>query len=308
MASKQGLRIFPVVPVFSAIILILLIVKKYINQDYYFLATDKECMRRIPAGLLADKQEQSGQRSALNLEERYLNHTSSIDGWMSPVHHKIVKYLSDEQFKLGIRGLIGEIGVHHGKFFFSLATNLDSSEYAVAFDVFEDQQYNVDGSGKGSLKKFMKHAKAIGFPKHSIKIEKGDSNLITQERLKDLSWFSYRMFSVDGGHTRETTINDLFLAESVLHKKGFVILDDFINSDWLGVLDGFSVYTNRCNSDLRPFLWLNNKLYLASKSQHAMYLNIVENMPMIKCTSSTSMHISRYSIKGFSVCVARETS
>ena len=51
-------------------------------------------------------------------------------------------------------GNILEIGVHHGKSFIPMTTLLRNNEIAVAVDVFEDQQFNYDNSGKGCSKKF----------------------------------------------------------------------------------------------------------------------------------------------------------
>jgi hypothetical protein len=274
----------------------------------------RDCMISVPRvrkGILRDENRGGDFTQGLNVqatkrrEENYLNHTQDIEGWMHPLHHRVVKYLSEAQIEAGVIGLIGEIGVHHGKFFYSLATNLDhESEYAVAIDVFEDQLFNVDGSGHGSMDRFIEHGAAMGFPKEIIKIEKADSTQIAASRLKDISSFSYRIFSVDGGHAKETTLNDLHLAEALLHENGFVVLNDFVNPDWMGVADGFFQYVNQCSSGLKPFLWLYNKLYLAPEHSHGFYLRSVEGFAAIKCTSQSGMHQSRFSISGSRVCVA----
>lgn len=269
----------------------------------------RECSSRFTSKILKDRTSQSkpAQARKVELSTAYLNHTASIDGWMCPIHHHVVKSLSDAQTGLSISGLIGEIGVHHGKFFFSLATNLVPDEYAVAFDIFEEQSMNVDGSGNGSLEIFNDHAKKIGFDTEAIQVVKGDTNHITDTHLKKVSATSYRIFSIDGGHTRATTLNDLFLAQSILHNAGFTVLDDFINDGWLGVVDGLFTYINKCNSELRPFLWLCNKLYLSHKSWQNFYLEQVKSFKMIKCSSTSNIHDSRFSINQYKVCVVQET-
>lgn len=294
-------------------LLIVLVLFKFDNIIYKKRETlEEDCKTGLKHSILQDQKLKNTSGSVFHmpksdLEISYLNHSQSIDGWMCPIHHHIVKYLSNLQLESGVSGLIGEIGVHHGKYFFSLATNLDASEYAVAFDLFEDQDLNIDGSGQGSLKIFMEHASSIGFPADSIKVEKGDSNSLNPKRLKKISSASYRIFSVDGGHTRKTTVNDLFLAQAVLHKRGFVVLDDFVNPDWLGVVDGLFTFINKCNGGLKPFLWLCNKLYLSHEAQHQVFLEHIQKMEAIKCSSSSKMHRSRYEIKDFKVCVAQET-
>lgn len=158
------------------------------NEVRKLIASDIECKSRFTGRILQDSISQSRPAGvkAFDLSEKYLVYTSSIDGWMDPIHHYVVKSLSDAQSSQSISGLIGEIGVHHGKFFFSLATNLMPGEYAVAFDVFDNQTMNVDGSGNGSLKIFKGHAKIIGFSTESIRVEMGDSNAITERQLKDI--------------------------------------------------------------------------------------------------------------------------
>jgi hypothetical protein len=48
---------------------------------------------------------------------------------------------------LSVFGAVGEIGVHHGKFFMPIAGYALQEESAVALDLFEDQSQNFDGSG-----------------------------------------------------------------------------------------------------------------------------------------------------------------
>ena len=51
--------------------------------------------------------------------------------------------------------------------------------------------------------------------------------------------YKFRLFSVDGGHTRELTVNDLTVAASHLEEGGIIILDDITNLAWPQVIDGF---------------------------------------------------------------------
>jgi hypothetical protein len=43
---------------------------------------------------------------------------------------------------------VGEIGVHHGKFFLPIVGLSVREEPAIAMDLFEQQQHNFDGSGE----------------------------------------------------------------------------------------------------------------------------------------------------------------
>jgi hypothetical protein len=63
------------------------------------------------------------------------------------VHY--VRALSEFQHHLGLFGAVGEVGVHHGKFFMPIAGYALRAEPAVAMDLFEDQSANFDQSGEG---------------------------------------------------------------------------------------------------------------------------------------------------------------
>ena len=46
-----------------------------------------------------------------------------------------------------------------------------------------------------------------------------------------------RLFSVDGGHTAELARHDMLTADGAIGEQGIIILDDFFNEAWPGVLD-----------------------------------------------------------------------
>ncbi|CAL6324842.1 unnamed protein product [Bathycoccus prasinos] len=59
----------------------------------------------------------------------------------------LLTYLTRVQDAMQVRGDIGEIGVHHGKFFVGLGHLQKVNEKLWACDVFENQKKNTDGSG-----------------------------------------------------------------------------------------------------------------------------------------------------------------
>ncbi len=75
---------------------------------------------------------------------------NSIEGWVVLHHMSYVAALTRLQHFLGVYGSVGEIGVHHGKFFLILAGNALKTEPVVAMDLFHDQHENIDGSGERS--------------------------------------------------------------------------------------------------------------------------------------------------------------
>ena len=84
-----------------------------------------------------------------------------------------------------------------------------------------------------------------------------------------------RYFSIDGGHTKTHTLNDLKLAEKYVSDTGIVILDDITHPHWLGVMDGLVEYL-RTFPTLVPFAIGHNKLFLCKYPYHSKYLEVVE--------------------------------
>jgi hypothetical protein len=72
-----------------------------------------------------------------------------VDGWLDPASAFIIYQLSKVQNELGISGGVGEIGVHHGKLFILLLLMLKKGERSFGVDIFDEQNLNIDSSGKG---------------------------------------------------------------------------------------------------------------------------------------------------------------
>mmetsp|Transcript_7876 Transcript_7876/g.14948 ORF Transcript_7876/g.14948 Transcript_7876/m.14948 type:complete len:388 (-) Transcript_7876:362-1525(-) len=177
----------------------------------------------------------------------------------------VLAYMSKIQASLNVRGAIGEIGVHHGKFFVGLAHLARIGERLWACDVFENQALNVDGSGFGDKQAFLRACETNGITQNMLDVVSGSSTDISNIAL------SFRLISVDGGHTRELTFNDLTLAACHLEKGGIIILDDVTNLAWGGVIDAMFTWTHYFPVDFGPFFVGYNKVFLADRSFHDTY-------------------------------------
>ncbi len=182
-----------------------------------------------------------------------------VEGWLSPTTASMISRLLIEQVNGGLRGDVCEIGVHHGKLFLILANATVADEHAVAVDVFDDQDKNIDKSGCGNRLIFEQNL-ALHAPAAAVEI--------VQESSLDLARHGFlsrrfRFISIDGGHTASTVANDLQLAERTLIKGGIVALDDILSSHWTGVLTGLSVHVAR-GGTLVPCALLPNKLLLTT--------------------------------------------
>lgn len=195
-----------------------------------------------------------------------------IDGWCGDKLFDIVNLLNS----VGINKEGGclEIGVHHGKFYILLNGVIDRIFKSYAVDLFENQQLNIDGSGRGSLEAFRgnlrKYDRHKGANTEIISADSTDPKAI--KFIRDAAG-PLRFISVDGGHTPEHTVSDLRLATKLLANEGVVILDDIFNYHWPGVVEGAVTFL-REKPTLVPFAIGHNKLLLSKLSYRSYYFNL----------------------------------
>ena len=200
-------------------------------------------------------------KTSMSSREFFNTYADHIGGWCHAELADILSNLNESQRARGISGSVGEIGVYDGKFFLLLNYFTSDNESAYAIDLFDRQELNIDCSGSGTslanfqsnLSKYDKHAGA------NVKIVEGDSTcidfrLVVQEPL--------RIISIDGGHTAEHTICDLKTSQAIMHPEGIVIVDDILNSHWLGVIEGVTTFL-LAKPTLAPFAIGYNKLFMA---------------------------------------------
>lgn len=178
------------------------------------------------------------------------------------------------------KGGVAEIGVHHGKFYMLLNATTDSTDRSYAIDVFENQDLNIDNSGKGSRVLFEDNLKNLD--RHAGKnttIIPGDSTDTALDLVRNIGPGTLRYVSVDGGHTVEHTLNDLNIAAQLIRNEGVVILDDIMHYCWLGVIEA-AVKFLATNPTLVPFAIGHNKLYMCKLAYHKKYLELFKSSPM----------------------------
>lgn len=193
-----------------------------------------------------------------------------IEGWLHRHAAELIVTISEAQRQGQVRGAVGEIGVHHGKLLILLLLTAEPDEPAFAVDVFENQQLNVDGSGKGDRARFSENVQKFSGRENDVLIIAKSSLYTSPHDIVDKLGLA-RLVSIDGGHTAECTKNDLQLAEAVLHDRGVVVLDDYFNGAWPDVATGAAEYLLEKTSKLRPFAVGPNKLFLSALPNHACY-------------------------------------
>ncbi|MEP0315531.1 class I SAM-dependent methyltransferase [Hyphomonas sp.] len=194
----------------------------------------------------------------------YLNgQFNGVKGWCGPHLWNVIQPLHEYQQAAGVKGPIAEIGVFHGKFFIGLALTKKGEGIHTAFDVFDMQRFNLDGAGKGDLQTFQNNLKEAGFGEEAIDIRKVDSMALTRHEIEHIreERGQFSMFSVDGCHMTEHTVNDFRIAMELTQPGGIIYVDDYLNADWPGVQEGLArLYLNDCPQFV-PVAYASNKLF-----------------------------------------------
>lgn len=192
----------------------------------------------------------------------------TVSGWLARESAEVISFLAQSQIDAGLRGGVGEIGIHHGKLFLLLYLSLQDGERAFALDVFEEQQYNVDSSGLGDRAVFLKNLAKVGGDEDRVSIFATDSRSISPHAVLSATG-QLRLMSIDGGHTEDITHNDMGLAESLLLDDGILVLDDMYTERWPAVAAGAFRSMLESNHRLRPFAISPNKTYFCKSGAAA---------------------------------------
>jgi hypothetical protein len=194
-----------------------------------------------------------------------------IDGWLAALDARLIRSIGMAQDELGVAGALGEIGVHHGKLFILLYLMLSRGEKAFAIDIFDRQELNVDGSGKGDLAVFLRNMERVAGSAESVELFQSNSTDLQWHDIEQRIEQNVRLFSIDGGHTAEITYHDIDLANRSLVDEGVVIVDDYFNADWPGVSEGTAKFLCRNTGALTPIAIGENKIFLARPEHAAKY-------------------------------------
>ena len=200
----------------------------------------------------------------------------SVEGWVGDRTHEMIGLLDHVHRQAGIVGDIVEIGVHQGMLLLLLAAVRRTNERVIGLDVFDSQHANIDNSGSGAYNIAMAAIeKHYSSEASMICLMQIDSMAINSRNISNYIPSNIRLFSVDGGHTREHVLNDLCLAQDSIVSGGVIMLDDFFGPHWPSVTEGYNAFMQSQNKKLAPFLFFQNKLYLTTISEHKTILDAV---------------------------------
>ena len=245
--------------------------------------------RRLPGDLFHGAacvgaiSERSENRNGASMSEKdracllhaYITHGwKDVDGWAAPLLFERVMLIDQLQQQLGIKGHIGEIGVHHGKLFILLHLLRRAGERGLAIDLFEEQDLNVDKSGKGDRNIFVDHVHKLTGDGSQLEIFATDSTKISGADVSSLMGGKLRLLSIDGGHLKNIVAHDLQTAVGCLADGGVVLVDDYLNPEFPGVAEGTLAFLT-ANRDLRPFCVSTQKLYLTTRGYEDRYVRLL---------------------------------
>ena len=147
----------------------------------------------------------------------------------------------------------------------------------VAIDLFDMQEFNLDLAGRANFKALQDNLKDAGIADGVVEFIRIDSLTINEIVISRLlaKTGGFSLFSVDGCHLPEHTINDIRVAMSLTVPQGLIFVDDFLNPHWPGVMEGVAkLYFNEMPRFV-PLAFGHNKLFLCHLSYHKKFLDIV---------------------------------
>ncbi len=204
--------------------------------------------------------------------DRYLNGTfSQIEGWCSPHIWQTLEPLMRVFAKNSFCGPIAEIGPYHGKFFWGLTKSTPVKNSHCAIDIFDKNTVNQDNSGVlGNKDIFLRNGEKAGERLENIKVITQDTEeLISADILAAMPMLTpeFSFFSVDGCHLKKNVKHDILLAFDLTHDDGVIILDDYGNPRWHGVIEAVAEIYLEENREFVPLAYSCNKLLLCHRSR-----------------------------------------
>ena len=192
-----------------------------------------------------------------------------VKGWFEPNAMLLFDYVNEAQQKHGIEGNIMEIGVYHGRSAVVLGQFLRSDEELHACDTF---------IGYNEVEAFMdqfldNYQTIVERPVDKVFDVKSED---LGEHIKDEK---YRIWHIDGFHSFEDTFHDMVLGAQHMQKDGIMIVDDFLNQDWLGVGEAVNHFF-KVFDEFAPVAYGYNKLFICREEMYEEYFEWFKDMPM----------------------------
>ena len=127
-------------------------------------------------------------------------------------------------------------------------------------DLFSRQDLNIDNSGLGNKQIFENNINDWALaPRRVVVLELDSMDIGPQQSGRN----KFGIISIDGGHSREHTFQDLKTVQNLMAPNGLIILDDILNQDWCGVVAGaLDFFNSPYSSRVSPVAIGFNKLFI----------------------------------------------
>lgn len=164
-----------------------------------------------------------------------------IPGWFNfddCTHFHLILTL---QSLLGIRGDFLEIGSYHGRSTALMCRYLRNEEKIVVCDAFESQTKD-NYENKPSPEALINNILTLNpmLDQSKVLIRHCLSSKLSLEKF-----MKFRFIHLDGGHSKDQVLNDLYLSKSRLINKGIIAIDDYQNKEWPGVTAGVDEFMSK---------------------------------------------------------------
>ncbi|KQW61018.1 hypothetical protein ASD03_36755 [Ensifer sp. Root127] len=170
---------------------------------------------------------------------------------MIPYAGRVTAELLAKQVEMAVEGSLLEIGVYGGKYLSVIYDDARTTgSLVLAIDPFE--HFTPDQIA-GAMRtraddKLLKFIKAY-------------STDVNSTELAGMLGGRCRFASIDGSHYAADVGWDIQIVYDNLHPQGIISVDDFLNTECLGVVEAVGRFLER-KPNLAPFLFTSNKLFM----------------------------------------------
>lgn len=181
-----------------------------------------------------------------------------IEGMLTPFSAAVMDCLLDLQTEIEVKGNIFEFGCYKGKTASLLSSYIRESEILNLIDINNWEQ---------SLAKIHLDEQVWNFYQ---KDTLHNSNFIVKKLGKNKNRFAH----LDTSHTYEITLNEIKMASKLVNKYGIIVIDDFTNLNYLGVMPAVYKFLFK-NKNWKLFLTTTEKAFICKKKSVQTYESFI---------------------------------
>ena len=216
----------------------------------------------------------------VTIDQAQMETISKMGGYVmsTPLHASFVTNITQMQWRFGVYGSVGEIGVFHGKFtsILGLNTDIENGERLVVADPFGFIKHNINQHHFfRNMKKWM-FSPSTEDESQRLRVWVGSSLFLSKSVFLRWNIPAFRLFSIDGDHTRKLVLSDYRLVSCITREGGILVFDD-VGYRWetqvdQGITDFFSYFGY---SAFRPLVIITNKLFVCTNTFYARYMDYI---------------------------------